>query len=382
MEKLAFTAFIVLLLIPPVLAEPEVWACDASGKVKELFYTNDTVYACGRNLTAGTAAYVDIYIVNDTSSWQENKTLSDVSIGYQSFLTNATGDLPATARWSLPKVGSYDMVADVDGDGRYNSSIDYVDSITAVGFTVTLQPKPTLNFALGPYSPGAHGWDLTNETDNIMMQLKVTAYENEDIVLNWIGLTASGSGDDRIGVKYVKLVKDVDGDGVINSTDPLLAYNYYMRDNGITMLTIEGGERILLGNTTYFIIAYVMSPTAELGDTFKFQVTAANAVGANTATDARITGLPLDSPITSISVVATTTTTTTILQRTTTTTILQTTTIPTTTTTTTIPPTPGLNYPLIIAILAVVLVLIIAVVYYTLFRRKGYNYEELKKKWR
>ncbi len=380
-------AFALVFIAPVALAAPSLWTCNANGTEVNSFYTNDTVYACGENLTANVSGSVDIYIVTDASSWAENSTLNDASIGYQTFTTNSTGDLPPTARWPLPTIGYYDMVADVDRNGIYNST-DYVDSTSTVGLTILQQPLPTLTFALGPNSPDAHDWDLAvNTTENIMMQLKVTAYENEDITLNQITLTASGSGDDASGVKYVKLVKDRESDGILNSTDPLMAFDDYLKDNGIAMLTITDGEIIKLGNTTYFFIVYMMDESAGVGDTFKFQVTDAAGIGSGSGTTARVSGLTFDSVITTISGSAATTTTTTVLNTTTTTT---TTTLPTTTTTapttTTTLATQGggilSSNLLIILIVGVAVAIIVVVIYFKVIKKeKAQSYEELAEKW-
>lgn len=378
-------AAVFLVQTGKVLAS-SVWACGSTGSVKDSFYTNDTVYACGTNLTASVSGYVRIYIVDDSNSWAANTTLSDAVAGYMEFQTNSTGDLPPIARWSSPSVGSYDMVADVDRNGMYNST-DYVDSLTSTGFSVALQPLPTLVLALGPYSPSSHNWDLsTNTTDNKIMQLKATAYENEEIILRSITLKADGSGDDKAGIKYVKMVRDVDGDGILNSTDPLVAYNQYLRDNGITTLTLNPQERIHLGNSTYFIIAYVMSDSAVVGDSFKFQILSADAISANSSTTARINGLPLDSATTTITG-GVTTTTTTALSTTTSTELSTTTTAEIPTTTIPAETQTGLNYTLILSILIVVVVIAGIAVYYFFIRRKLPKYEspneyqDLKDKW-
>jgi hypothetical protein len=391
---LAVVVALMLIFVPQTtMAAPSIWACNANGVETNSFYTNDTVYACGENLTADASGYVDIYIVTDTSSWPANTTLNDVSIGYQTFTTNSTGDLPPTSRWPSPTIGYYDVVADVDRNGIYNST-DYVDSTSNVGFTIEQQPLPTLTFALGPDSPSAHDWDLVaNQTENIMMQLKVTAYENEDIMLNGITLTASGTGDDKTGVKYIKLVKDVEGDGVLNSTDTLLAFEYYLKDNGIAVLTLDESERIILGNSTYFFITYMMDESAQVGDTFSFQVTDADATGSGSGIDARINGLPFDSYITTIT--GTATTTTTLPEGNATTTTSSTTTTTAITTTTTVEPEGGilssitdlfsgeLNYFIIIGIVGIIVLIIAIVLYFKLLKKenKVKSYEEVEEKW-
>ena len=368
---LFFLSFTSMVL--PAMAALEIYACDANGVEKNSFYTNDTVYACGNNLTLGVSRYVDIYIVNDTGSWPENTSLVDVSVGYQTFATNSTGDLPASSRWLNPWEGLYDMVADVDRSGKYNTT-DYVDSLGSVGFTVALQPQPTLKFELGSHSPSAHDWNLAvNKSGNIMMYLKVTASNIEDVTLNWISLTSSGSGDDKTGVKYVRLVKDAEGDGILNFTDSLIAYNSYLRDNGVVMLTISSGTSVYAGNSSYFFISYVMSDTAEVGDTFKFQISAVGAAGSTTGTAARTTGLPLDSEITSITgTAAGSATTTTAASATTTTAASE------TTTTSTLISSEGLNYAMIIGLFAVVIIIILVAVYLLFKEKETYTFEEEK----
>jgi hypothetical protein len=341
-----------LLVVPGAVSAGSIWSCSANGTELNSFYTNDTVYVCASNITANVSGPVNVYIIADTSTWTENMTLNDVSIGYHAFVTNSTGDLPPTAIWAYPTVGSYDLVADVDGNGTYNSS-DFVDSTSATGFSVALQPWSTILFEAGSHSPVAHDWDATNSTDNVMMQVKVTAYESEDIRLDSLILTASGSGDDKAGVSYVKVVNDADGDGVIDATE------------------------------THLVIDYVMSGTAATGDTFKVQLTSAGGVGANTGVVARVSGLPLDSQTATVTGAATTTT---ILSGETTTT-LPTTTTTSASTTTTQPPEeePGITNYLLIASVCAAAAVCIAVAVYLLTRKRGqlgeYTYGDLEKKW-
>jgi len=345
--RFASTSLFVLVILSAVLsflfsflsiatslacADNYVRSCNSIGEVKNTFYTNETVYVCAANVSANVSGVVRVYIVNDSSAWSVNKTLVDASTGYKEMTTNATGDLPPTALWSSPTVGSYDIVADVGRDGAYNVTDDYVDNKTEKGIDILLPPTPSLTVSVGGNSStGTLQMDLANNSEVQMLQIKAVASLTEGMVVNSISITASGSGNEPTGVHYIKLVDDADGDGAYDAAEATLGYASYFHDDGVVTFTLAANNFIQANGTKYLLFLYKLkSPSG--GDTYKFQVVSVGAVGSASGESALVYTLPIDSATISVSGAATTTTT----AGTTTTTTLQTTTTVEQTTTSTI----------------------------------------------
>lgn len=383
LPSLMFLLVLLLFLLPVQAAGADIWASNSTGNERNSFYTNDTVYVTSDSITSG-AASVDVYITTDNNTWPDNTTLNDVSTGYKTISTNASGQVPTTAIWSNPAVGSYDIVVDVDRDGRYNSSTDYVDNASTTGFEVTLAPIPTITATKGDNSPASHSWEAGNASYNVMLQIKLTAGSVENVRMNSIGITAGGSGDDSSGISTVLLVLDANNNSEYDPGESLLAYGNYLWDDGVLMMTIEDGYDITKNDNASMIIAYTMHDGSD-GDTFYFNLVSIGATGATSGGQATTYGLPITSATKTIAVTATTTTTTTTIATTTTT--APTTTIPTTTTlitTTTLPEGGKIDYTLAAIIVTIVAAAAVGIVIFIKMRPKKevYSYKELKEKWK
>lgn len=309
-----------------------VWPSNQSGDVKTSFYDNETVYVASGNITSASQS-IRVYIVANNDSWVEGKQLVDVrTTGYKAITTNSSGHIPVTTLWTNATAGSYDIVADANSDGVYNSSYDYVNSSSAVGLTILVAPKPRLKVEAGSKNPSSHSWNLTNDTGhNPMIQLKLTA-ELEPIRINFVTITASGTGDDKKDIIVAYLIQDVDGSGNQSQGDMIVSYNNYLSDNGYITFEIEDGFVVDMDSSTLMLITYSMSSYGKAGSTYKFDVSSISAVGTATHMAVEVSGLPIGSATKTISGVmdnATNTTTTTTVANATTTT----TTAPTTTTT-------------------------------------------------
>jgi len=115
---------------------------DEDGGVKDVFATEDNVYATGSGFTPNT--YVDVYIVGDLA-WTDGMVIPpDVSSdGMNTVPTNAAGDIVPTDVWPAPLTpGEYDIVFDANRNGIYDVGIDVVDNPAHPGFVVTGAPPP------------------------------------------------------------------------------------------------------------------------------------------------------------------------------------------------------------------------------------------------
>jgi hypothetical protein len=387
MKKFFLILGIILFALFLKSAQAEIVSCNFTGYEVNTFYTNETVFAKSTTNITVSSSTVTIFIVNDNNSWNDGTALADVSGGNESATTNSSGYLETKEIWSPSIiVGKYDIVVDVDMDGKYNSTTDFADSLTTTGFEVIPLPVPTLAVAKGSSNPSDHSWNLGNSSYNTMVQLKLTVGPIEDVKINSIGLSASGTGNDKDGVQAALLVLD-DGNGVYDQADTLLAYSQFIKDNGILILNIQNGYTIPINQTAYMIIVYKMTNSSSNGDTYSFQVAPISAAGANTGTIVAPTGLPISSAIKTV-VAATTTTiaaSTTTSLSTTSTTVSTTTTIESTTTT--IPTLSlGENWVYIVLLVGLIPILVIIIVIVILFMKKRRmhqnKFEELKEKWK
>lgn len=133
------------LMIPPT-----VETTDETGKRKNVFDPTETVYISGKGYSPSTT--YDLYIVEDTT-WRDGMDIPDrVSGTKTSVTTDENGKVPvSTMAWDGPlKPGRYDVVIDVNGNGKYDENIDALDDedieVTAGFFVI---PEYWLGTILG-----------------------------------------------------------------------------------------------------------------------------------------------------------------------------------------------------------------------------------------
>jgi hypothetical protein len=293
-----------------------VFTSDINGSLKQQFYPTDIVYLAPSttNITVNSTG-VTVYIVYDSNSWTNQTALVDVSgSGYKNLTTNATGYLnTTTAIWaSSQRTGNYNVVVDVNQNGVYDQGIDVVFNPSLTGFVIVAPPSPTFTVSVGENNPASHNFTIpSSNNDNVMMQVKMTAGSFEDVKITSMSLIGNGTGDDSKGISAIKLVLDSNANGVYDSTENLVGSGKYMRDNGIAQVTVYDGYNIPLNSTTYFLIVYTMSNASSDGDTYSFQLASVEGVGVYNGAEAKETGTPINSAITTISTTLSTTNTTT-----------------------------------------------------------------------
>ena len=293
------TLAVISVLSVPVFAELTIFACNSTASIKQSFYDNESVYVCG-NFTAPSDT-AEVYIVSHRTSWTNGTYLLNLSLGYKIIQGNSSGGIPATLIWETPDTGSYDLIADGDKDGVFNTTSDVVDNYTVAGFTVLEAPKPTITAAFGVNHPESHDCDLNVDWDHgPMMQVNLSVSDAEGVRINSLALTAFGSGDEENDVKVVYLIDDINGDGQYDSGDALIAYSNYMRDDGAAFLNVETGFVIEAGRAKPLLITYTMDFTGSVDDTYRFDLITINAIGRSTGESVAVNGLPLGSAIKTI----------------------------------------------------------------------------------
>jgi hypothetical protein len=303
-------------------AAADVWAANATGAAKESFYSNETVYVASTSMSSGVQA-VRVYVTRDSNSWVNGTALADVRAGgYIALSTNATGHIAATALWTNPAVGAYDIVVDNNTDGVFNFTIDLIDSAAATGFSVVEAPKPTLAVVAGAKNPAARNWPLDNQSHDTMLHFNLTAGAAQAVNMQSLSVAASGTGSDLADVKVVYLIEDLNNNGLYDSGETILGYGIYTRDNGVISFEMAGGYELAGGASRAFLIVYDMKAGAA-GSTYGVDILAISADGTATLEAATVSGLPLKSAVKTLGgpAASTTTTTTTVAAESTTTTL-------------------------------------------------------------
>lgn len=294
MTKYFFLAVLISLLSLPITVNATIFAANSGGSDKNLFYTNETIYAYGNESVATGSKSVRVYIVSNSDSWTNGTVLTPI-ISYSSLTTDSSGKIPLTAIWSPDTVaGSYDLVIDTNNDGIYNQSIDFVDNETSLGFKIIEAPKPTLAFALGESNPSNQNWNYGNNSQSVMIQFKITAGSAEDISINSMDLIAGGTGDDKLGISAIRIYVDANSNGNVDDLDSLVAFGKFTADNGVLNVLIPNNYIIKANSTVRFIATYTMNNNVANGNTFNFQIVSVSALGLS-GKKAVVTGLPLTS---------------------------------------------------------------------------------------
>jgi hypothetical protein len=101
-------------------------SCDSAGGATDVFNVGGDVYAKGTGLTPGGSYFV--YVVPDQVNWG---ALNGQNIPAWQTQTAITADGSGNFKelvWSDAQYGLYDLVLDINGNGKYDSGIDLVDS--------------------------------------------------------------------------------------------------------------------------------------------------------------------------------------------------------------------------------------------------------------
>jgi hypothetical protein len=122
-----------------ITSAAQIESCDSLGNKKDRFTTEENVYANGINFPPFKRNY-QIYIVADVATWTDGMEIPTRVSGTTALVSSdLSGKVLQTLLWR-PRLalGNYDIVVDVDGDGKYTVGIDALDGldIGAPGFFV------------------------------------------------------------------------------------------------------------------------------------------------------------------------------------------------------------------------------------------------------
>ena len=109
-------------------------ATDPTGRTKDVYYTDEIVYATGSGFVPNST--LRIYITED-KHWEDGMAInSTVFRNVSDVPVDGDGNITGFEMWPNPRPGEYDMVFDQDQDGFYNAGRDAVDHWAHSGFTV------------------------------------------------------------------------------------------------------------------------------------------------------------------------------------------------------------------------------------------------------
>jgi len=135
-------ALLVLEKAAPVIFAA-IQSCDAAGIEKNTFNPVENVYAEGSDYAPSTT--YDIYVVSHKATWNPGDAIPPRIAGtLQAITSDASGKIDPTIIWSPPlSAGSYDIVVDINGNGKYDANEPLDNShIVGAGFSVIPRAQP------------------------------------------------------------------------------------------------------------------------------------------------------------------------------------------------------------------------------------------------
>lgn len=139
-QILQFGLLFILLIGNVTAASVMTVSCDTLEGTDE-FSEGDSLCVYGSGFEAGED--VDLYVVENSDDYTDNMELTDVTQEVETVTVTSQGVLVLKKIWNFIVQGVYDIVADINNDGKYNSG-DVVNSASAAGVTVN-EGSPTTN---------------------------------------------------------------------------------------------------------------------------------------------------------------------------------------------------------------------------------------------
>jgi hypothetical protein len=106
---------------------PTIESCNSAGTRKDTFNISDNVYANGSGYAPSTT--YDIYVVNDVVTWSDGMVIpSRVDATALTVISDGSGRVLPAKVWNASLIpGRYDVVVDVNANGKYDLGIDALD---------------------------------------------------------------------------------------------------------------------------------------------------------------------------------------------------------------------------------------------------------------
>ena len=157
--KIGILMIMLMVLVGSVTAVSGIIvSTDSVGEDDDIFQCGvDKVYARGTGFDTENSTTVDIYICKETGvGWADGDTiLGRICIGDDKVKTitlsgtGTDGKFDATELWSptCSDLGEYDIIADLDGEGDYDSDQDAIDQSSRIE-GIAIVPESVIAVAL------------------------------------------------------------------------------------------------------------------------------------------------------------------------------------------------------------------------------------------
>jgi hypothetical protein len=145
--------------------------------------------------------------------------------------------------------------------------MDAAKTVTAT-FNTTPAGSPTITAAKPANAPT----DATrNKGQSNVSMLAFTLNPSQATQLQNITLQASGSGNDSLDLTAVKLIRDANANGQIDSGETPIATGTFSTDNGTLTLTLSTPLALSPGNSQFLVVADIASTLAARPAVLKAQ---------------------------------------------------------------------------------------------------------------
>lgn len=169
--------------------------------------------------------------------------------------------------------------------------------------SVTVEVR-ALSVGPGAANPPPHGVGRCS-TGEVVLQVELFVGVQEDVVVDSVTFTGSGTGVEPVDIASVSLYADENGDGVLDGSDTLLGVSQsFTLDNGpVTFSSL--GRTIAASGSELWLVVYDLSGSAPLGATYLTMLesnTQVLATGDQSGQAIPVTGAPVvGSPVTTAS---------------------------------------------------------------------------------
>lgn len=154
------------------------------------------------------------------------------------------------------------------GTGTCSVTMDAAKSVTA-----NFNTAPAGGLTITAAKPANAPTDAThNKGQSNILMLAFTLNPSQATQLQNITLQASGSGNDSLDLTAVKLIRDANANGQIDSGETPIASGTFSADNGILTLTLSTPLALSAGNSQFLVAADIASSLAARPVVLKAQI--------------------------------------------------------------------------------------------------------------
>ncbi|MEI6915352.1 MAG: hypothetical protein WCL39_09495, partial [Armatimonadota bacterium] len=162
------------------------------------------------------------------------------------------------------------------------------------------KPDCCLDIGIGPNNPPDHKWWPGLAKRNRMFQFRICNPCPYPVKLTCFNLQAFGTGNDKNDIAQIRVIRDINCDGVAQPFEPVFGTGSYPVDNGTAVICSTGSVVLPPAGAAgpsceCFLVEYIMQLPGTLNGTYSMVLTQVGAVNALTGQDVCKTGLPLTS---------------------------------------------------------------------------------------